>query len=182
MARRSRRDIELHLAENRVPKLQLTFSRGFFQKWTQVHPAEQPGIAFQALDTGAFQPLDYHLVPPSQPLPVRPYVVLREFLVREHGRQEMLRLGRYQGEARHPPRRRHDLIVVRVYRADAKTGEPEVLGEAVDNVDSLRAHVAPLLENLGNAHELRGREDGSRVDFVRDEVDVFSGGEIENLP
>ena len=36
-------------------------------------------------------------------------------------------------------------------------------------------------EDFGDADELVGVEDGSRVDFVGDEVDVFSGDEVEDL-
>ena len=90
----------------------------------------------------------------------------------------MLRLRRDESEARHSPRRRHDLVVVRVNRPDPESGKAEIFGETVNNVDSLRVFIVSGLENFGDADEFRRGEDGAGVDFVGDEVDVLACDEV----
>ncbi|KAF7819716.1 hypothetical protein G2W53_025171 [Senna tora] len=110
---------------------------------------------------------------PSLPLPINPYILLRELPIRQHRRQQVLRLRRDQREARHPSSRRHHLVVVRIYGAHPEAREAQVLGEAVHNVDSLRVLVAAGLEDLRHAGELARGEGGTRVDLVGYQMDVL---------
>ena len=95
MARRPWRDVEFHFMQKGIPKLQFSFPVWFLQQWTQIHPAKQPCIPFQALYANTSQPFNDHLVPLSQPLPVGANVVLCELLIRQHRRQKVLCLRGY---------------------------------------------------------------------------------------
>lgn len=123
------------------------------------------------------QPSRQKAVPRRQPPRAQLEEPGDEFLVRQHGRNRALRLRGDEPEARHLAGAVHDRVVVRVHDPDPKTGETEILGEAVDNVDEIEIALRVFLHDVGNADEGGVGEDGGGVDFVADEVDFFSGGE-----
>jgi hypothetical protein len=186
VARRARRDVELHLSQHPVPQPQLAGDGRLAEQPPHVHPHEQPGIAAKARHAGAGQPGDDVVVPHPEALAVGADVGGRERVVGEHGGERLLRLRRHEREAGHAPRGGDHGVVVRVHHADAEPREAQVLGQAVDDVHAPRdggavAAARAGLDELRHADEVRRREDGARVDLVGDEVDVLSGHEVEHV-
>jgi hypothetical protein len=177
--RRAGRHVELHLVYDHPPQLELGLGRLVPEHAPQVHPREEPRVAGQAADADVAEARGEALVPRRQPPRALGEEAGHELAVREHPRQEVLRLGGDEAEAGHLARAGHDGVVVGVDDADAEAREAEVLGEAVDDVDEV--HVAAgdvALHDLGNAHEVRLGEHGTGVDLVADEVDAVLRGEL----
>lgn len=149
---------------------------------SHVHPAEQTGIALQALYSGLLETRDEHFMPLPEPFLVLGNVPAREFLVGKHSGEKVLSLGRNQSEARHFGGCGDHNIVVRVNRADSETGKAEILGKAVDEMHSFPNSgilQVSCFENFHDAYEFRRAENRPRINLVAYEMDSFGFNEAD---
>lgn len=86
------RDIQPDVVNNLFPKIHLCVKSFGAQEVAHVHPAEQPGVAFQAADSSCLKAGYQHLLLLLEPFFVLDDVVFTKLLVGEHFRQKILRL------------------------------------------------------------------------------------------
>lgn len=168
MERGARRHVDLHVRDDHAPQLHLRLERRLLQQPPQVHPAVKPGAALQAADPHLGQASRQDPVSRGQPPRALRKEPVHEGIVGQHRRHRVLCLGRHEPEARHLPGTVHDGVVVGVHDADTEPGEPQVLGQAVDDVDEVEVAAGVFLHDLGDAGEAGLVEDGGGVDLVAD--------------
>lgn len=105
-----------------------------------------------------------------------------EIVVGQHESKQVLGLAGHEAKARHLPGAADDGVVVGVDDAHSEPGEAHIFGEAVDDVDEVAVEVLLSFQDLGDADEAWGGENGSGVDLVGDEVEVVRVGETHNAP
>lgn len=98
---------------------------------------------------------------------------LNKLVIREHRRDQMLRMRRHEAEAGHLASAADDGIIVGVDNTNSESREPHILGEAINDMDEIPVTFSVVFNDFGDTDEARLGKDSGSVDFVAHQVDVL---------